>query len=107
MSRSILPLALTIGLLATVARAESDSPIGRQIADFTLDNCYGKPVTLSEIAKDKPAAKPQPKSGRWIRRPELGRDDDWVHGHDPCQGPTLIGCLHRHPRLRHAEEDGH
>lgn len=74
MSRSILPLALTIGLLATVARAESDSPIGRQIADFTLDNCYGKPVTLSEIAKDKPAAKPQPKSGRWIRRPELGRD---------------------------------
>ncbi|WP_153557919.1 redoxin domain-containing protein [Roseimaritima sediminicola] len=49
-------LVMLGGVSATVAMAsDAASPpaIGRSIADFTLDNCYGKPVSTRDYA-DKP-----------------------------------------------------
>lgn len=43
-------------LSASSVSAGGFDPIGQRVEDFTLDNCYGKPVTLSEVAKGKVTA---------------------------------------------------
>ena len=49
------PIHVGLLLIALVGFANAQSQIGKQIADFTLDNCYGKPVTLSDAAQGNPA----------------------------------------------------
>lgn len=38
------------------SEADSESSIGRQVESFTLDNCYGKPVSLDEFESAKAIA---------------------------------------------------
>lgn len=53
--RSLIALFFFLcGLAAPFAHAETaPSRIGMKVADFTLDNCYGKPVSLHELADKK------------------------------------------------------
>ena len=46
---------LISGILLTIAVGAEDAPshLGKQIAPFTLDNCYGKPVSLSDFDDKK------------------------------------------------------
>ena len=49
MVRAITLVGLVF-LASAAAAVEKASPIGSGVDDFTLDNCYGKPVTLSDHA---------------------------------------------------------
>ena len=51
------PLAWAPFARIPVAQAsEPATKLGKQVADFTLDNCYGKPVSLSDFADRKGVA---------------------------------------------------
>lgn len=50
------PVHVGMLLAVLVGFANAESQIGKLVADFTLDNCYGKPVTLSDVAQGKPTA---------------------------------------------------
>jgi peroxiredoxin len=53
-SRWLQALTLAWMMMVGVASAApAESHLGNKVADFTLDNCYGKPVSLSEFADKK------------------------------------------------------
>ena len=46
----LLATSALLTLNSTFAEATDKSPVGQRVADFTLDNCYGKAVSLEEFA---------------------------------------------------------
>lgn len=48
-----LVLCLVVSAITTFANELTPTPIGGAVESFTLDNCYGKPVSLSDFADRK------------------------------------------------------
>lgn len=54
LTRVLISFGLACSLCMAIARAETDtSPIGSKVSDFTLDNCYGKSVSLNDFADNR------------------------------------------------------